>query len=237
MIYITGDVHAKFAPVAEFCQTHDTTDDDVLIILGDAGINFHGEAKDRAKKDFLKTLPITLFCLHGNHDMRPTAIDTYKEVSCAGGIAYVEDGYENLLFAKDGELFDFDGLRTITLGGAYSIDKELRIGLKWPWFEDEQPSDAIRQHAETILDKNKRTVDVVLSHTAPLSKIPFSKPPRFPLDIDTSTERWLDTIEQSISYRHWYCGHFHVDKDIENFTYLFNRVLPFGHFRTFNHTV
>ena len=233
MIYITGDKHAKFAPVAAFCDTHETTVDDTLIILGDAGINFHGEAKDRLKKNALRKLPITLFCLHGNHDMRPATIPGYREIPYRGGTVYREDGCDNLLFAKDGSIFDFDGLSTLVIGGAYSLDKDFRIALKWPWFEDEQPSDSVKKRVEETLAAHNHQVDVVLSHTAPLSHLPFSeKPRRFSaLDVDVTTETWLAELEQKLNYRHWYCGHFHVDRHIGRFTFMLDDFLPYGHFR------
>ena len=40
MIYITGDKHADFRDVLYFCYTDNTTLDDILIVLGDAGINY-----------------------------------------------------------------------------------------------------------------------------------------------------------------------------------------------------
>ena len=39
-IYITGDTHGDFDRVVEFCAENGTTHDDVLIVLGDAGLNY-----------------------------------------------------------------------------------------------------------------------------------------------------------------------------------------------------
>lgn len=46
MLYITGDTHGSFSRVEMFCKRMDTTKEDVLIILGDAGINFSGGVYD-----------------------------------------------------------------------------------------------------------------------------------------------------------------------------------------------
>lgn len=46
MIYITGDKHADFRDVLYFCYTDNTTLDDILIVLGDAGINYFANEKD-----------------------------------------------------------------------------------------------------------------------------------------------------------------------------------------------
>ena len=64
--YITGDTHGDFSRIAEFCETNGTDTEDVMIILGDAGINYHLDAKDIELKNELSDLPITLFCVHGN---------------------------------------------------------------------------------------------------------------------------------------------------------------------------
>lgn len=62
MIYITGDKHADFRDVLYFCYTDNTTLDDILIVLGDAGINYFANEKDVPLKESLKRLcPITLF--------------------------------------------------------------------------------------------------------------------------------------------------------------------------------
>ena len=49
MIYITGDTHGDFFRIANFCARMNTKPDDIMIILGDAGINFYGGWRDRHK--------------------------------------------------------------------------------------------------------------------------------------------------------------------------------------------
>ena len=58
MIYLTGDTHGEFERIVEFCEHFHTVKSDVMIILGDAGINFSGEFFDRPKKELLQSLPI-----------------------------------------------------------------------------------------------------------------------------------------------------------------------------------
>ena len=110
MIYITGDTHGEFGWLDQFCKENTTGYDDILIILGDAGINFSGGSRDEKLKDFLLRLPIILFCIHGNHERRPQTLPGYQEVDWHGGKVYRQIEYPNLLFAKDGEIFDFDGI-------------------------------------------------------------------------------------------------------------------------------
>ena len=46
MIYLTGDTHGRFERIGIFCDKMQTSRDDILIILGHAGINFHAGALD-----------------------------------------------------------------------------------------------------------------------------------------------------------------------------------------------
>ena len=46
MIYLTGDTHGRFERIGIFCDKMQTSRDDILIILGDAGINFHAGTLD-----------------------------------------------------------------------------------------------------------------------------------------------------------------------------------------------
>ena len=62
--YITGDTHKKFDRVETFCQDHHTTPDDVMIILGDSGINYWLSPKDEKLKERVNLLRITNWC-HG----------------------------------------------------------------------------------------------------------------------------------------------------------------------------
>lgn len=68
MFYLTGDTHGDFSRIEEFCEEYETTVDDVLIILGDAGINFSLNINDDCRKMFISELPITLFCIYDNHE-------------------------------------------------------------------------------------------------------------------------------------------------------------------------
>lgn len=86
MIYVTGDTHGSFERVENFCQRFNTKNDDIMIILGDAGINFSGPRYDRLKKRQLEELPITIFAIHGNHEQRPFTIESYKEQVWNGGM-------------------------------------------------------------------------------------------------------------------------------------------------------
>jgi len=227
MIYITGDTHGDFSRIKEFCDKTKTTKEDIMIILGDAGINYSGYTNDLNKKRFIeRKIPITFFCIHGNHEQRPQHIKQYKKHKFMGGTVYREDDFPSINFAIDGELYYFNGLKTIVCGGAYSVDKFYRIEKGWNWFSDEQPDDEIKHKVEETLKINDNIVDLVLTHTTPYNYRPTEMflPNIDQSLVDNSTEHWLQTLESSIKYKHWYAGHYHTNKDIDKLTILFKEV-------------
>lgn len=225
MFYITGDTHGNFDRIYDFCKNKETTQEDVLIILGDAGINYFGYERDMILKQDLSQLPITIFSVHGNHEERPFNLG-YKEMKWNEGVVYYEEDYPNLLFAKDGEIYNFNGNKTIVIGGAYSVDKYIRLSYGWKWFADEQPSEQIKAYVEMQLNKNEWSVDFVFSHTTPYDYRPvWSFIPGIDQSrVDTSTEEWLQKIESRLSYREWFAGHYHVDSIEGPITLMFNDI-------------
>lgn len=222
MVYLTGDIHGNPEKILKFVGKNNCTEDDIIIILGDAGFNYFKNRRDIATKQIISTIKPVLFCIHGNHEIRPYKIPTYTEKQFNGGTVWYEKDYPRLLFAKDGEVFDFEGKRAIVIGGAYSVDKYYRLSMGYGWWPDEQPSKKIKDYVEKQLSKNN--VDIVLSHTCPYKFIPRDT---FLTGIDQSTvddstEKWLDKIEESIDYCAWYCGHWHIDRHVEKLHFLMN---------------
>ena len=224
MISITGDTHR------EFYRLHDIekNKNNMLIILGDTGINYYLDERDKMLKEQLNSYNIKLFCVQGNHEERPENISTYKEVDMFGGKVFIEEEYPNLIFAKNGELYDIDNKKVLVIGGAYSVDKNYRIINGHPWFKEEQLS---KEEIDNILNKYKgEHIDIVLSHTCPLKYEPtevFIKG----IDqshVDKSMEKFLDKIEQSIDYDKWYCGHYHTEKQIDKLEFMFGRIKVFN---------
>ena len=229
MIFITGDTHGIFDRLINFCSRYQTTREDTMIILGDAGFNFYGGERDWMAKQTVSKLPITVFSIHGNHEMRPATLPAYHTAGWRGGQVYVEDAFPNLLFGIDGEIYDLDGTKTIVIGGAYSVDKFYRLANNWGWWPDEQPSDEIKQKVENTLAARNWEIDAVLSHTLPLKYLPVETfvPWVGQSAVDKSTETWLDSIEDRLTYKHWYAGHFHTEKDIDRLTLLFESIREF----------
>jgi len=230
MYYITGDCHCDFSKIEWFCRFHKTSEDDVMILLGDVGLNLTLDEVDVRRKEKVAQLPLTLFCVHGNHEARPETILAYEEREWKGGTVFAEQEYPNILFAKDGEIYDFDGERVLVIGGAYSVDKYYRLQVGLPWFADEQPSKETRECIEKKLEQNQWKVDYVLTHTCPRFMIPPEQMLRFVEQeaVDFSTEDWMERICKRLSFKKWYFGHFHDNRRYLDFELLYEEIKELG---------
>ena len=220
--FLTGDTHGNFNRINYFCEKFETTKDDILCILGDAGINYYLNKKDYMLKQVLQDMPITFFCIHGNHEERPFNISTYITKKWNEGIVYYEEEFPNILFAKDGEIYNINGKSILVIGGAYSVDKEYRLLKGWSWFKDEQPNKEIVKYIEKQITK-QRHFDIVLTHTCPIKTeprhmfLPFIDQSK----VDKTTELLLQRIADWITFDNWYFGHFHGHWDNGKYHMLF----------------
>ena len=222
MIFYTGDIHGMPWNVVKLSIRLHLTKADTIVLLGDVGANFYCDERDNECKAALNKIKPTVLCIHGNHEARPSSLPMYRQKSWNGGLVWYEEEYPSLLFAKDGEIFDLEGLRHLAIGGAYSVDKYYRLTRGINWFPDEQPSEEIKQYVEEQI--KEKPFDIVLSHTCPFKYEPTEVflPMIDQSTVDSSTEQWLDDIEENIEYKAWFCGHWHIDKRIDKMHFLFH---------------
>lgn len=218
-IFVTGDCHGQFHKIKEFTEKAETTLDDLLIIVGDVGVNYNQEEQDRNRKNYLSKLPISFLMIKGNHDARPETVPNmcYSYHAAFSANVYFEKEYSNIYYINAG-VFQLNGQKCLAIGGAYSVDKYYRLEFKpLSWFYDEQPNAYEKAKIKDILEMNKE-FNFVFTHTCPidlvprhlfLSSIDQSK-------VDTSTEEFLQEVYNQIKFKKWYCGHYHGDEWLSN---------------------
>ena len=222
MVYFTGDIHGSPFKLQVFCRYMELTEKDTIVILGDVGANYYGGKRDKQFKEQIAKLAPTIFCIHGNHEQRPANIPSYKAKEWNDGPVWYEEEYPNLLFARDGNIYVIDGVKYLVIGGAFSVDKNYRLSRGYGWWADEQPSEEIKARVGRRVANSG--LDVILSHTCPFKYEPREAflPGIDQSEVDSSTEEWLDTIEESVDYKAWFCGHWHIDKRIDKMHFLYD---------------
>ena len=221
-VFIRGDTHGDYDWLREWCNDNNTTRDDILIILGDSGIRFEGAltARECARKSFIRSMPITIFCVRGNHD-RPFVNQWQLDcelVNCP----FLDDKnppmwhdieYSNIWYFMDYGVYYIKNKSFLIVGGAYSVDKDWRIFNHWTWYPEEQLT--VDEWLDLFDLTYDRGFNYVLTHTCPydwrptdlfMKSVDQSK-------IDSTTEEQLQYLSSIISWEHWYWGHFHGDRD------------------------
>lgn len=216
-LFITGDCHKQFDRFKRIPKDY-KPEETAIIILGDAGINWHLDVRDNSDKEFLTKLGYTYYCVKGNHEADPKALMNIMQVFDRDlqNPVLIEPEYPNIRYLIDGMPYYVKDKKMVVLGGAYSVDKEYRLAEGWKWFSDEQ-LDAKEQ--AKIYEKIKgQHFDYVFSHTCPYSWRPTDKflPYIDQSKVDSRTEHWLEDIKNSITFNHWYCGHYHIWRDLES---------------------
>lgn len=229
--FITGDIHREIFKIVQFCDKLNLKKGDVLILLGDVGVNYYLNKSDSYVKQTLSDLPVTIIALRGNHEYRPRdaknseyVLKSINKNGISGTFEY-EEKYPKLLFVNEMfPMFTVNNRKYIGINGAYSVDKHLRQKRGYMWNEYEQLTEVEKEVVEDNIKENDNDNFTILSHTCPLKYEPIemflatvdqSK-------VDKSMEIWLDGIEDNTKYDKWYCGHYHIDKKIDDMVFMYN---------------
>ena len=213
MILVTGDIHgaadiAKLAAKANPIQKQ-MTKDDHLIIAGDFGLVWNNDEEDLWWSKWLDKKPYTTLFIDGNHE-NFDLLNEFPEVDYRGGRAHkVGDSIYHLM---RGEMFEIEGLRLFTMGGAESHDMEYRTEGD-SWWEQELPNDEEYAHALDTLEKHGWKADVVLSHCAP-SAVQHEIAEMMNVEEEYPANRLTDFLQEvnsKLEYDRWFCGHYHTD--------------------------
>lgn len=231
MIYYTGDLHGDVSRVVEWIRSVKESEKEsrnqevYLIQMGDAGLNYYLDERDCALKGRLqdainaageKGIRIRILFIKGNHDCRPGMVKGYRLKDFGGSQAWAEEKFPDLIFLRDGQIYQVEGKRFLVIGGGYSADFFMRILRGEGYWFDEQ----LREEEFWKIRKELQSVKYpiyVLSHMLPFYMAPWRKEKELLFTRETRTELWLQTISCQIEEHvvKWIAGHYH-----------FNRIIP-----------
>lgn len=225
MILFTGDIHGqhdihKLTPERwRFGQL--LTKDDYLIICGDFGCVWKNDEKDKKLQEWLKEQPWTTLFIDGNHENHFLLKQYPVEIWKGGKIHKINDSIFHLM---RGQVFEIDGYKIFTYGGAYSTDRYHREE-NLDWWKDEIPTKWEEQEAIKNLNRYNNEVDIIITHDIPSTveselwflprrKMAGSFEKVYGINYVNPRETYK-YFEENINFKYWFMGHMHEDWKIE----------------------
>lgn len=207
MIYITGDTHGdidykKLLTLKE----NNLSYDDYLIICGDAGICWSTQTF-QYHLDLYNAIGCTIIFIDGNHE-NFTMLNQCQLVEYRGAVMHQID--EHIFHVLRGEIMIIDNKSFLCVGGAISIDKNCRTPYVSWWPEEEITYHDI-DNAISNLEKVNNKVDYVITHCCDTHTVLKS----FGFKRDVCSDQ-LTFIDKVVDYKHWFFGHYHFDRKINN---------------------
>ena len=211
---ITGDTHRIFSRFHSIKPVEN--EQTAVIILGDAGLNIGRERDDRDTKNALcRNYPYLFYCVRGNHELRPEDVPGMELIwdDYVGGHVWVENSFPNIRYFQDWGIYHINGLRTLVIGGAYSVDKWWRLQRGSFWSSREQLTTEEMEECERFVTKRPH-FDLVLSHTTATRYQPTDL---FlgcidQTTVDNTMEKWLEHLFEKITFGIHLFGHYHADR-------------------------
>ncbi len=231
MIFLTGDTHGFHDADKIFklsSRVPEITEDkeNYLIVAGDFGCicRYPERASLKLNSNDLHTIEyiyedapfITLF-VDGNHENH-TVLNQLPVSKKWGGCVHQLTPYCYHLMR--GEVFTIQDKTFLAMGGALSVDKDLRKEGE-SWWPEELIYQKDYDNAMNNMAKHNNTVDYVVTHTCPTPvgiELEKELPP-----YDTwlwgqkktdQSCQFLEDLRKQIQFKEWFFGHFHVISDI-----------------------
>lgn len=213
-IFILGDTHCHTTFMKDMGEKAVELECDVIMQVGDFGhwpagtdpdIRFAvSSSTDKEFKKVCAKIPIPVYFIAGNHEDWDS-LERYTE-NREGAINISE----NVTYMPTGHSWEWDGVKFLAVGGAYSIDKDLRVeGIDW--FPQEMITDE-----EVELCSAVGKVDVIFSHDTPARTdmvLEFAKTGKIFQNIGDSNfnREQLERVVQATQPSRLYHGHWHLD--------------------------
>lgn len=243
MFYVTGDTHGEFARFTKKSRWRTVCkpgEGDYLIVCGDFGLLWSKGDELQYNLDWMSRLPFTILWVQGNHENYDMIAGYPIEFWNGGKVRKILD---NIILLERGQVFVIDGKTFFTFGGASSHDvqggifdrndpdysdlikKANRRGLPYrvnhlSWWEQELPTEEEMQEGRENLQKVGYKVDFVITHctSSGMQDLVMAKMRSLGYyschsEYDRLTD-YFSELEQKLQYRHWYCGHYHINEGI-----------------------
>lgn len=202
MIYLISDIHGDkdFKGLKEYAAN--AGEEDLLIILGDVGLEFEKTERNREFTQFFLGLQKPIAIVDGNHE-NFAFLNSFPEEEWNGGRIHRLSPY--IAHLMRGNIYCLEGKTFFVFGGCKSSAKWAEMGL---WYPGEEASQEECELARANLKAHGNQVDYILTHKYE------SDPPAGTVSVNL--QKLTAEIEQMVSYRTWYAGHWHMRKIVDD---------------------
>lgn len=215
MIFITGDKHGAYQlddiSDSNWPEGQSLSKDDYLIIAGDFGGVFYGDKRDDRVLDYYESCPWTTLFVDGNHENFDLLAQYPTTEWNEGKVQFIRPSVIHLM---RGQVYKIDGKTFFTMGGATSVDRNLRVEGK-SWWREELPSGEEYFEADNNLALHKNRVDYIITHCCSARQYYRFAAVHFQEFVRDNLTDYLDEIEKRVEFKLWWYGHHHQDINVD----------------------
>lgn len=206
MIMVTGDLHADLTrfknPLLKKLKKNDA-----LIITGDFGCIWSGDDKEKKILKSLGKKKYNVLFVEGVHENYRLLTQYPTEEWCGGKVRVISGNLRQLM---RGQCYEIAGKKIFTFGGGQSEENNsyLEPDEESKWIA-EIPTEEELEEGIRNLAENDNKVDFIISYE------PSSKIAEF-IEVGSMSRNhintYLDRIQDSVEFSHWYFGKMHLNK-------------------------
>lgn len=160
-LILAGDTHGDLDAITYLCKVANANGAERILQLGDFGLwpGKWGKKFLDASNSVLEAAGVELWWLDGNHEDHARIEEWSKRDNFYTELTEVRP---HIHYMPRGYRFEVDGLRFMSLGGAWSIDKNGRIPFRDWWPQEELTSGDVERALSDMTP-----LDVLLTHDMP----------------------------------------------------------------------
>ena len=213
MIWLLSDPHGgeNIQGLLQYLET--AREDDLLILLGDVGLQFADTEENRRFDQLLFSTDKHIAFLDGNHE-NFAYINSFPVEDWNGG--KIHRLTDHLVHLMRGNIYTIENKTFFVFGGCKSSARWKEMGLWYPG-EEPEPGEIALAHKNLALHNHR--VDYILTHKYEETPAKGTYCP--------DLQELVSYLEANVSYHHWYAGHWHKNCQVDStHSIIFEPAIP-----------
>ena len=210
MIYFTGDMHGDPERIGR-AALKPLESGDTLIVCGDFGFIWNGSRREEKLLQRLSRLDINVCFIDGTHE-NFELLSKYPMGLYRGGKAHKIA--PNVFHLMRGQVFEIEGKTIFTFGGGEDPDLELKSDEELGGVRPEVPTREEMLEGVANMERVDFTVDYIVTHEPPANVHAFLMLSQNTTPGVTALGAYFDELSRQATYKKWFFGSLHMDKNI-----------------------